>query len=120
MAGPTDIVTTDHYSTQAWALYFWPSDREGVDRYGSPQGQVVPSTTRRRNQYDNWNVLSKPAASLVHVGQYSEDLARRCLEFNELGSVSQVMPDGMIRSTLNVYRCVGFSPEPAWPSINQY
>jgi 4-amino-4-deoxy-L-arabinose transferase-like glycosyltransferase len=120
LSGPTDIVTTDHYSTQAWALYFWPSDREGVDRYASPEGQVVPSTTRRRNQYDNWNVLSKPSPSLVHIGQYSEDLARRCLEFNELGNVSQVMPDGTIRSTLNVYRCLGFSPEPAWPVINQH
>ena len=120
LAGPTDIITTDHYSIQAWALYFWPSARTGSDRYTSPEGQVIPTTTRRRNQYDNWNVLAKPLASLVHIGQYSNDLARRCSEFNELGSVSQVMPDGTIRSTLNVYRCVGFSPKPVWPVINQH
>ena len=83
------------------------------------KGQVIPTATRRRNQYDNWNVLAKPLASLVHIGQYSDDLARRCSKFNELGSVSQVMPDGTIRSTLNVYRCVGFSPKPVWPVINR-
>ena len=119
LAGPTEVITTDHYSIQAWALYFWPSARTGSDRYASPEGQVIPTTTRRRNQYDNWNVLAKPLASLVHIGQYSDDLARRCSKFNELGSVSQVMPDGTIRSTLNVYRCVGFSPKPVWPVIKR-
>ena len=120
LSGPTDIVTTDHYSMQAWALYFWPSDRNGIDRYATPEGQVVPTATRRRNQYDNWHVLSRPTQSLVHIGQYSEDLAQRCASFNELGPVSQVMPDGTIRSTLNVYRCQNFNPEPAWPVISRH
>ena len=120
LAGPTDIVTTNHYSTQAWALYFWPSDRAGADRYQVPTGQVIPTTTRRRNQYDNWDVLSTTYPSLVHIGQYSEELARRCLRFDELGQVSQVMPDGTIRSSLSVFRCTGFSPEPAWPDMNQH
>ena len=120
LSGPTDIVTTDHYSMQAWALYFWPSDRHGIDRYATPEGQVIPTATRRRNQYDNWDVLSKPTQSLVHIGQYSEDLAQRCASFNELGPVSQVMPDGTIRSTLTVYRCQNFNPEPAWPVISRH
>ena len=54
LAGATDVVTTDHYSIQAWALYHWPSDSTGSDRYASPTGQVVPNETRRQNQYDNW------------------------------------------------------------------
>ncbi len=120
LSGPTNIVTTDHYSMQAWALYFWPSDRDGIDRYKTPEGQVIPTATRRRNQYDNWDVLSKPTQSLVHIGQYSEDLAERCASFNELGPVSQVMPDGTIRSTLTVYRCQNFKPEPAWPVIGRH
>ena len=92
LSGPTDVVTTDHYSMQAWALYFWPSDRDGIGRYATPEGQVIPTVTRRRNQYDNWDVLSRPTGSLVHIGQYSEDLAKRCASFEELGSVPQVMP----------------------------
>jgi len=47
-------------------------------------------------------------------------LARRCLEFQDLGEVSQVMPDGTIRSTLNVFRCLGFSPDPPWPLVNSH
>ena len=120
LSGPTDIVTTDHYSMQAWALYFWPSDRNGIDRYATPGGQVIPTATRRRNQYDNWDVLSRPTQSLVHIGQYSEDLAQRCASFNELGPVCQVMPDGTIRSTLTVDRCQNFDPEPAWPVISRH
>ncbi|MEC9076683.1 MAG: glycosyltransferase family 39 protein [Pseudomonadota bacterium] len=120
LSGPTDIVTTDHYSMQAWALYFWPSDRDGIDRYATPEGQVIPTATRRRNQYDNWDVLSTPIQSLVHIGQYSEDLEERCASFHELGPVSQVMPDGTIRSTLTVYRCQNFNPEPAWPVISRH
>ena len=120
LSGPTDIVTTDHYSMQAWALYFWPSDRDGIDRYAIPEGQVIPTATRRRNQYDNWEVLSTPIPSLVHIGRYSEDLAERCALFYELGPVSQVMPDGTIRSTLTVYRCQNFNPEPAWPVISRH
>ena len=120
LSGPTDIVTTDHYSVQAWALYFWPSDRDGTDRYATPEGQVIPTATRRRNQYDNWNVLSRPTQSLVHIGRYSEDLAERCASFDELGLVPQVMPDGTIRSTLTVYRCQNFNPEPAWPVIRRH
>ena len=119
-AGPTEVVTTDHYSTLAWALYFWPSDIDHDRRYLSPTGQVIPSVTRRRNQYDNWDVLNRPYPSLVHIGQYSEQLARRCLEFQDLGEVSQVMPDGTIRSTLNVFRCLGFSPDPPWPLVNSH
>ncbi|MDA7749824.1 hypothetical protein N8913_05935, partial [Litoricola sp.] len=72
------------------------------------------------NQYDNWDVLNRPYPSLVHIGQYSEQLARRCLEFQDLGEVSQVMPDGTIRSTLNVFRCLGFSPDPPWPLVNSH
>ena len=120
LSGPTDIVTTDHYSMQAWALYFWPSDRDGIDRYATPEGQVIPTATRRRNQYDNWDVLSRPTQSLVHIGQYSEDLAERCASFSELGPVSQVMPDGTIRSTLTVYRCQNFNPEPKWPIVSRH
>ena len=101
LSGPTEVVTTDHYSMQAWALYFWPSDRDGIDRYATPEGQVIPTVTRRRNQYDNWDVLSRPTQSLVHIGQYSEDLAERCASFDELGPVPQVMPDGTIRSILD-------------------
>lgn len=119
-AGPTAVVTTDHYSTLAWALYFWPSDSVNYWRYLSPTGQVIPSVTRRRNQYDNWDVLNRPYPSLVHIGRYSEGLASRCLEFQDLGEVSQVMPDGTIRSTLNVFRCLGFSPDPPWPSVNSH
>ena len=119
-AGPTAVVTTDHYSTLAWALYFWPSDSVNYWRYLSPTGQVIPSVTRRRNQYDNWDVLNRPYPSLVHIGRYSEGLASRCLEFQDLGEVSQVMPDGTIRSTLNVFRCIGFSPDPPWPSVNSH
>ncbi|MEC8694852.1 MAG: glycosyltransferase family 39 protein [Pseudomonadota bacterium] len=120
LSGPTDVVTTDHYSMQAWALYFWPSDRNGIDRYATPEGQVIPTATRRRNQYDNWDVLSRPTQSLVHIGQYSEDLAERCASFDELGPVPQVMPDGTIRSILTVYRCQNFNPEPAWPVIKRH
>ena len=120
LSGPTDIVTTDHYSMQAWALYFWPSDRDGIDRYAIPEGQVIPTAIRRRNQYDNWDVLSTPIQSLVHIGQYSEDLEERCASFYELGPVSQVMPDGTIRSTLTVYRCQNFNPVPAWPVISRH
>ena len=120
LSGPTDIVTTDHYSMQAWALYFWPSDRDGIDRYAIPEGQVIPTATRRRNQYDNWDVLSTPIQSLVHIGHYSEDLEERCASFYELGPVSQVMPDGTIRSTLTVYRCQNFNPVPAWPVISRH
>jgi hypothetical protein len=119
-AGPTEVVTTEHYSTLAWALYFWPSDLSNDRRYLSPTGQVIPSVTRRRNQYDNWDVLNQPYSSLVHIGQYSEQLATRCLEFRDLGEVSQVMPDGTIRSTLNVFHCLGFSPDPPWPLVNTH
>ncbi|HCL68979.1 MAG TPA: hypothetical protein DIC49_05630, partial [Gammaproteobacteria bacterium] len=120
LAGPTDVVTTDHYSIQAWALYHWPSDSTGLDRYTSPTGQVVPNETRRQNQYDNWDVLDSPKPSLVHIGRYSEDLAMRCSAFKELGDVSQVMPDGTVRETIKVFRCDGFSPQPAWPKMDQY
>ena len=81
LAGATDVVTTDHYSIQAWALYHWPSDSTGSDRYASPTGQVVPNEMRRQNQYDNWDVLDSPKPSLVHISRYSEDLAMRCLAF---------------------------------------
>jgi hypothetical protein len=30
------------------------------------------------------------------------------------------MPDGTIRSTLTVYRCQNFNPEPAWPVISRH
>ncbi len=120
ISGPTEVVTSDHYSILAWALYFWPSESNGVTRYGSPVGQVIPSTTRRRNQYDNWNVLNREHSSLIHLGQYSEGLAKRCLKLNNLGDVSQVMPDGTVRSTLGVYRCVRFIPNPDWPIIDSH
>jgi 4-amino-4-deoxy-L-arabinose transferase-like glycosyltransferase len=120
LGGETDVVTTDHYSIQAWALYHWPSDSTGSDRYASPTGQVIPNETRRQNQYDNWDVLDSPKPSLVHIGRYSEDLAMRCLAFKELGDVSQVMPDGTVRETIKVFRCDGFSPQPAWPKMDQY
>ena len=120
LSGPTEAVTSDHYSILAWALYFWPSESTGVARYVSPVGQVIPSTTRRRNQYDNWSVLSREHSSLIHLGQYSEGLAKRCLELNKLGDVSQVMPDGTVRSTLGVYRCVQFIPNPDWPIIDSH
>ena len=119
IAGPTEIVTSDHYSILAWALYFWPTDEIGADRYVSPTGQVIPATSRRRNHYDNWGALNKEYSSLIHLGRYSDELARRCLEFNTLGDVSQVMPDGTIRSTIEIYRCVRFTPNPVWPTIDQ-
>ena len=120
LAGTTDVVTTDHYSIQAWALFHWPSDLTGSDRYASPTGQVVPNKARRLNQYDNWDVLDSPKTSLVHIGRYSEDLAIRCSVFKDLGDVSQVMPDGTVRSSVTVFRCDGFSPQPAWPKMDQY
>ena len=119
LSGATEVVTSDHYSILAWALYFWPSENTGSTRYASPTGQVIPATTRRRNQYDNWGALNREYSSLIHIGQYSEELAIRCSEFNNLGDVSQVMPDGTIRSTIGVYRCLNFSPKPVWPEIDR-
>ena len=68
LAGATDVVTTDHYSIQAWALYHWPSDSAGADRYASPTGQVVPNEMRRQTNtiIGTFWIVQKP--SLVHMG----------------------------------------------------
>ncbi len=120
LAGPTDVLTSDHYGTLAWGLFFWPSELPGVDRYTSPVGQVIPEATRRKNQYDHWAVLDTPHPRIVHLGSPNPGLIRRCGTFNTLGAVPQVMPDGTIRSELLVSECLDFKPDPAWPEITAH
>jgi hypothetical protein len=120
LAGPTDVLTSDHYGTLAWGLFFWPGELPGVDRYTSPVGQVIPEATRRKNQYDHWAVLDTPHPRIVHLGSPNPGLIRRCGTFNTLGAVPQVMPDGTIRSELLVSECLDFKPDPAWPEITAH
>jgi hypothetical protein len=120
IAGPVDVITADRYTTLALALYLWPSKASNDARYIEPTGQVIPSVSRRRNQYDNWQVLDHDYARVVHLGEHSQPLARRCLSFKKLGEVPQVMPDGTIRSVLGIHECLGFSPVPAWPQVTRH
>lgn len=117
LAGPAVVLSADHYSTLAWALYFWPSDETTATRYGSPLGQVIPQASRRLNQYDLWGVLNRPHPRVVHIGGYSEAMNARCGSFERLGEVEQVMPDDTVRSTLEVYECLDFVPAPPWPAV---
>jgi hypothetical protein len=120
LAGPTDVLSADHYSTLAWALFFWPSEVRDADRYQIPLGQVIPDVSRRKNQYDHWGVLNTPHSRIVHLGSDSPALASRCGTFRSLGQVPQLMPDGTIRSMISVYECLDFNPSPAWPEITQF
>lgn len=120
LAGPTDVLSSDHYGMLAWGLYFWPSDSLSVGRYERPTGQVIPSSTRRKNQYDHWAVLNEPHRRIIHLGEPSQALVQRCATFKTLGEVPQVMPDGTIRSKIGVHECLDFKPVPAWPQITQY
>ena len=120
LAGPTTVLSSGHYSTLAWALFFWPSEAEDSTRYSAPLGQVIPDSSRRKNQYDHWGVLNQAQPRVVHLGVYSEALALRCRVFRSLGEVPQLMPDGTVRSMLGVHECLDFTPTPAWPEITAH
>jgi hypothetical protein len=120
LAGPTDVLTSDHYGMLAWGLYFWPSEHRGVAQYKRPLGQVIPEASRRKNHYDHWAVLDTAHARIVHLGRPHPALIDRCGAFNTLGVVPQVMPDGTIRSELTVSECLDFKPEPDWPEITAH
>ena len=120
LAGETAVVSSDHYSTLAWALFFWPSDADDTARYQSPLGQVIPQSTRRKNQYDHWGVLNTAHPRVIHLGGDSQALATRCGTYRRLGDVPQLMPDGTVRSTLGVFECLDFNPTPAWPEIEKH
>ena len=118
LSGPSDVLSADHYSVLAWALFYWP-EAPGEARWSGPTGQVIPDQSRRVNQYDQWAVLAGPHARIVHLGANTPDrLAERCGQFSALGRVSVRMPDGTVRSEIGVWECLDYVPEPPWPNMD--
>ncbi|MGA1206675.1 MAG: ArnT family glycosyltransferase [Litorivicinaceae bacterium] len=120
LAGPTAVLSTDHYSVLAWALFYWP-ERADEGRWDDPTGQVIPESTRRLNHYDRWAVLAQPHERVIHLGASPpEALRARCGQLSFLGDVAVRMPDGAVRSTFGVWECLAFAPTPPWPAMDRH
>lgn len=120
VAGPTSILSADHYSVLAWALFYWP-ETSGEDRWAGPIGQVLPEATRRLNHYDQWAVLSQPHDRVIHLGaSWPKALDSRCGQLSLLGEIPVQMPDLTVRSTVSVWECLNYAPNPPWPVMDRY